>query len=321
LKRPQSPNASQVAATPDDRILFAVGDVHGRDDLLATLIDAIGREAGDGKPTTAIFLGDYIDRGPSARQVIDRLIGLAEETRFETVFLRGNHEQFLLDLIDGREDGATWLEYGGVETLASYGARVGAADAADPARLAAVVRAAVPESHVDFLRRAELSYACGDYVFVHAGMRPDKLLEEQSDTDLLWFRYYDDETPVHGRVVVHGHTPRARPVNGRWRIGVDTEAWASGALTAVRLEDGSRRFLKTEGAEVVEWDKADAPHERPQVSAKRDAKQRRAHSNQVERRAWIVVGAVSAALALCALSGLAWRASAPPQPAAASAGR
>jgi len=313
--------APHMATAPDDQILFAVGDVHGRVDLLDTLIGEIGREAGHGKATTAIFLGDYIDRGPASRQVIDRLISLAEDSAFEAVVLRGNHEQFLLDLIDGRAESTSWIEFGGAETLASYGVAIGAAESADPARLAAAARAALPETHIAFLRGTKLLAERGDYVFVHAGLRPDKLLAEQSDTDLLWFRYYNDEAPLHGKVVVHGHTPRSRPVSGRWRIGVDTEAWASGALTAVRLEGGSQRFFKTAGAEVVEWDKADRPHDRPQVSAKRDARERRAHSNQVERRASIVVGAVAATVILCLLAGLAWRASAPPAPSAASAGR
>lgn len=318
MKRSLSPMAPHEA--PEDELLFAIGDVHGRADLLEPLIDEIGREAGRAKRTTAIFLGDYIDRGPTARQVIDRLIGLAEETRFETVFLRGNHEQFLLDVVDGRGEAATWLEYGGVETLASYGVKVGTAEAADTARLAAAVRAALPAAHLTFLRDTQLTAERGDYLFVHAGLRPDRLLEEQSDTDMLWFRYYGDEAPLHGKVVVHGHTPRVRPISGRWRICVDTEAWASGALTAVRLEGGSQRFLKTADGEVVDWEKVDRPHDRPQVSAKRDAKERRAHSNQVERRAWIVVGAVVATLILFALAGLAWRASAPP-PSVAAAGR
>lgn len=305
--------ASHVAAAPDDEILFAIGDVHGRADLLETMIAEIGRESGGGKRTTAIFLGDYIDRGPAARQVIDRLIGLADETRFETVFLRGNHEQFLLDLIDGETDVTSWLEYGGVETLASYGVAVGTAEAADPARLGAALCAALPESHIAFLRETQLTAERGDYVFVHAGLRPDKLLEEQSETDLLWFRYYSDEAPLHGKVSVHGHTPRARPVNGRWRIGVDTEAWASGALTAVRLDAETRRFLRAgaDGA-VVEWDRVDPPHDRPEVSARRDKRERRAHSNQLERRFPIMIGALAVTLLLCALAGIAWRASAPP---------
>lgn len=274
-------------------MLFAIGDVHGRLELLDALIEEIGREAERAtethKTTTAILLGDYIDRGPASRQVIDRLIDLQKDQRFESVFLRGNHEQFLLDLIDGRASSTVWLDYGGIETLAAYGVAVEDADAADPVRLAAVTRRAVPADHIAFMRRLELTEERGDYLFVHAGLRPDRLLNEQSDADFLWFRSYSDEAPVHGKVVVHGHTPRSRPVDGRWRIDVDTEAWASGVLTAVRLEGQSRRYLRAgvvgdRKTEVGVWDKVDRASHRPDVSAAHDEAGRRQHRQAIKRR-------------------------------------
>lgn len=288
-----SPSSSNALSAPDDVVLFAVGDVHGRAELLDALVEEIGREAEiaaeSGKATVAIFLGDYIDRGPASRQVIERLIGLRKEQRFEPIFLRGNHEQFLLDLIDDRARSTTWLDYGGIQTLAAYGVEVDDADASDPARLATTARKAVPLAHIAFMRQLELTEARGDYLFVHAGLRPDRLLNEQSDADFLWYRAYSDEAPVHGKVVVHGHTPHGRPVNGRWRIDVDTEAWASGVLTAVRLEGKSRRFLRAEvddagEVQVRDWSEVDRAHHRPDVSAARDAAGRRDNKRQVKRR-------------------------------------
>lgn len=293
VKSPLSPPSSTVTSPPEDAVLFAVGDVHGRIELLDALVEEIGREAERsteaGNATVAIFLGDYIDRGPASRGVIDRLISLREERRFESVFLRGNHEQFLLDLIDDRARSTLWLDYGGIQTLASYGVHVDDAHASDPARLASATRKAVPLAHVAFMRLLELTEGRGDYLFVHAGLRPDRLLNEQSDADCLWYRAYSDEAPVHGKVVVHGHTPHGRPVNGRWRIDVDTEAWASGVLTAVRLEGRSRRFLRAEvddagNAQVSDWSEIDRAHNRPDVSAARNTASRRVHKSGAKQR-------------------------------------
>jgi serine/threonine protein phosphatase 1 len=275
-------------------VVFAVGDVHGRAELLDALIDEIGRDAErsaeEGKTTSVIFLGDYIDRGPASRQVIDRLIALGEEKRFESVFLRGNHEQFLLDVIDGRAPSAIWLDYGGTQTLAAYGVETDEDSKTDDlAQLGVATRKAVPLDHVAFMRGLGLTETRGDYLFVHAGLRPDRMLSEQADADFLWYRSYSDEAPVHGKVVVHGHTPHSRPVNGRWRVDVDTEAWASGILTAIRLEGQSRRFLRAEIAEngagvVSDWEQVDRAHHRPDVSAAHDATARQKHVSRVRRQ-------------------------------------
>ena len=305
---------SHSAEIPAGAVVYAVGDIHGRLDLLEAatveITEAAESAAKSGRRITAVFLGDYIDRGPDAKGVISHLLNLREAAAFDTIFLRGNHEQFLLDLIDGRGEASAWLEYGGIQTLNSYG--VDALAFRDATELADAVRAALPLKHIQFLRETELHVERGDYVFVHAGMRPDRLLTEQSDSDLLWFRYYNDEHPTHGRTVVHGHTPRAKPVAGRWRIGIDTEAWASGMLTLARFEGSDRTFLKVELSEagstqIEEWEQLDRPHDRPHVSAGRDAKERQAHSNQFERRGLIAIGAVAGTLFLVALAGVAWR--------------
>jgi serine/threonine protein phosphatase 1 len=257
-------------------VVYAVGDIHGRLDLLQGAIQEIERgakAADDGAEVTAVFLGDYIDRGPAARGVIDRLIELRDAKPCEIVFLRGNHEQFLLDMIDGQAEGAAWLDYGGIETLRSYGLDWPSAGGRDVKRLGEKLRDAVPPEHLGFLRETQLHAERGDYVFVHAGLRPDRLLSEQSDADMLWFRYYSDDEPLHGKTVVHGHTPRARPVAGRWRVGIDTEAYDSGALTAVRLEGASAIFLKVQVApgegktQVSEWEVVDRPHDHAEAAA------------------------------------------------------
>jgi serine/threonine protein phosphatase 1 len=261
--RPRSPRLL------DGTVAFAVGDIHGRLDLLDGLLGELAREAQtaarDRTRLVAVFLGDYIDRGPASAGVLDRLIELRDGGGCETVFLRGNHEQILLDLLDGAESAARWLDYGGRETLASYGVD---SPPQNSEALRALIHRSLPPQHVEFLRGARLHAALGDYFFVHAGLRPDRLVEEQTDADLLWFRYYDDEIPVWEHTVVHGHSPNARPVVGRWRIGIDTEAYASGALTALRLEGDRQALLKitwppgSDRAAIVPWDGADVSYRR-----------------------------------------------------------
>lgn len=234
---------------PPATVIYAVGDIHGRLDLLTRATDEIaaaGRAAqANGSTVVAVFLGDYIDRGPDARGVIDHLLRFRDSSTCRCVFLRGNHEDVLLRLVDGEERNARWLEYGGLDTLHSYGAmRHGLGPREPVERLREVVAEVIPEDHLAFLRKTQLYVQYGDYVFVHAGLRPDRLLEEQSDADLMWFRYYDDEAPVWPHTVVHGHSVNTRPVKGRSRIGVDTGAYASNALTMLRLEDARQDLIK-----------------------------------------------------------------------------
>ena len=255
------PAPSHAAVLPAPVIAYAVGDIHGRLDLLEGAIAEIerGAQAASANRVVAIFLGDYIDRGPESRGVIERLIAWQEAKPCETVFLRGNHEQFLLDMIDERARGTAWLDYGGVETLRSYGVDASVIGARDLDRLGAAVRKAMPAEHVRFLRSTHLFDERGDYLFVHAGLRPDRLLSEQSDADMLWFRYYGDDEPVHGKTVVHGHTPNQRPGLGRWRVNIDTGAYESDALTVLRLEGTEAQFLKVDlapnggGPRVSDW--------------------------------------------------------------------
>lgn len=245
-----------------------MGDIHGRVDLLAAAMVELTRLAVEadekGESFTGVFLGDYIDRGPDSREVVEALIHLERDEPRRFVFLRGNHEAMLLDLLSGGPDAMAWLDFGGAETLRSYGIapppRITAASA--PA-LAAELEAAMPRSHLAFLKRTQLFFQSGDFLFVHAGARPDRMISEQSTADMLWYRYYADEQPVHGAVVVHGHTPGVRPISGRWRIGIDTEAYASGNLTLLKLDGERRSFLKVRpDTGITRWEQIDVRYMR-----------------------------------------------------------
>ncbi len=232
------------ASAPEGQRLFAVGDIHGRLDLVQSLIarlDAFdgAREAG----ARLIFLGDYIDRGPAIRDVVDRLVALRAE-RPETVFLMGNHEAALSSFLERPDERADWLDWGGKETLESYGVK-GAASR--PVRdLAAELRDRMPASHRAFLSELPLFAEAGDYFFTHAGVKPGVALDAQSADDLLWIRAEFHDMPADKRpqkVVVHGHHPVRRPLDLGWRIAIDTGAVYGGKLTAVALEGTKRRFI------------------------------------------------------------------------------
>ncbi len=231
---------------PVGRRVYAVGDIHGRDDLLARLHALIAEDAASGGAArnSLVYLGDYIDRGPASRQVIERLAG-PPPAGFDAVFLKGNHDDYLLDFIDDDGPADMWLMNGGIATLASYGIE----GPPDPARLGAIRRdlaRRLGPAHLDFLRRLKPSHAVGDYLFVHAGVRPGVDLARQDPLDLMWIRGdFLDWQGSFGAVVVHGHTIAPIPVFRDNRIGIDTGAYSSGHLTCLVLEGGSRRLLQT----------------------------------------------------------------------------
>lgn len=239
------------AEAPDGCRIYAVGDIHGRADLLDIMIGKIicDHEARPEARPIVIFLGDYIDRGPSSRMVIDRLIeGLPSP--FETHCLKGNHEELFLSFLGDPFTAPAWLLNGGYTTLSSYGidqALLRSALQYDPAslmRLASRLRESLPEEHLKFLLSLSLFHRFGDYFFVHAGVRPGISLEHQKVEDMLWIRDEFLNWPYEFRaVIVHGHTPVLSPEDLRNRIGIDTYAWNTGRLTAVALEGSERRFL------------------------------------------------------------------------------
>lgn len=232
---------------PDGVRAYAVGDVHGRADLLAPMLDWI-REDSDsrgGYPEVhVVFLGDLIDRGPDSAAVVSMLAS-GRAAFGQRHFIRGNHEQVLLDILDGdwaRMD--DWLAVGGVETVASYGVDP-ALYLRDPAAFQRAVRDAIPSLHVAFLRRMQSWVQLGDYLFVHAGIRPGVPLDQQSERDLRWIRRDFLRSRVdHGMMVVHGHTISDSVDFRPNRIGIDTGAYGSHRLSVLGLE-ADRRWVLT----------------------------------------------------------------------------
>lgn len=226
-------------SVPPGRRVYAVGDVHGRADLLRNLLDRIEDDAAGhaDRECVIVYVGDYVDRGSRSRDAIDLVVG--ERPRGMTkVTLKGNHEDLMEAALDGdRSAAATWLINGGDATLSSYGiAAVGKLDESVPRR--------IPEAHKTFLRKLELMHIEGDYLFVHAGVRPGVPIEEQSPSDLLWIREpFLSSKADHGKVVVHGHTPQQTPDERPNRICIDTGAFATGVLTCLVLDGSDRYFL------------------------------------------------------------------------------
>jgi serine/threonine protein phosphatase 1 len=227
---------------------YAIGDVHGRLDLLEAILGKIEADnrARPSKRTFVVLLGDLIDRGPASAGVIERL-RTWQPDGIKPVFLAGNHEEVMLNVLAGKEDILpSWLKFGGAECLESYGVDVDALKRLDEASAIAKVRAAVPRAHRDFLETFGDTFRFGDYLFVHAGIRPGVAVEEQHTKDLRWIREpFLGDAKEHGFVVVHGHTIRDCIEERPNRIGIDTGAYQSGNLTAIGIEDDRRWFLST----------------------------------------------------------------------------
>jgi len=234
------------AIEPGERI-YAIGDVHGRRDCLDDLLIRIGeddRARGTAK-TTLVMLGDLVDRGPDSCGVIERLLQLSQVR--PCVLLMGNHEEVFIDAWEGDEGAARLFHrIGGRETLLSYGVPAADYDSADFARMIELLATHVPVEHIAFLRSFRDTYRSGDYLFVHAGIRPGTPFEEQRPTDMRWIRdKFLDDPRDHGAVVVHGHSITPAVDEKPNRIGIDTGAYASGRLTALGLEGANRWFLST----------------------------------------------------------------------------
>ncbi|PTQ13571.1 metallophosphoesterase [Sphingomonas oleivorans] len=242
---------ARPAAVPAGLRIYAIGDIHGRRDLLDSLIAMIDEDDHRRRPakTMLIFLGDVVDRGPDSRGVIERLITLGDSPQ-QTLFLMGNHEEMLLLAHDGDPRVASQLDHiGGRQTLASYGVDDREFDRSDPERLVRLLRERIPKQHIDFLRSFRDAIVIGDYLFVHAGIRPGIPLAEQKSSDLHWIRHeFLDHQGDHGAIVIHGHSISDRPEQRPNRIGIDTGAYASGRLTAIGLEGSDRWYLATDEA-------------------------------------------------------------------------
>jgi serine/threonine protein phosphatase 1 len=233
---------------------YVVGDVHGRLDLLDRLLIAIERDAERAPARTSllVFLGDLIDRGPDSRSVIERLRTYRHD-RLRPYFLFGNHEEILLRLLtDERGILASWLKFGGAECLQSYGVDLMLFAGATERDALAIVKQAIPPEHAQFIDSFTDTLNFGDYLFVHAGIRPGIDLRLQSQVDLRWIRspFLESEAD-HGFVVVHGHTISDGIDERPNRIGVDTGAYRTGILTALAL-DGTRRWVIDTSGDPVE---------------------------------------------------------------------
>lgn len=245
--------ASKTAAMQPGLRVYAIGDIHGRADLLDTLLDAIETDHA-GRPPAGrllIFLGDYVDRGPASREVVERLLAL-DPAGVKARFLSGNHEQMLLDFLGPAHFGERWIRNGGDMALASYGIALQESrelDWSDPReveRLRRAVLDVMPESHLRFYTSLEAAIPLGGYFFVHAGVRPGVPLDRQKPQDLFWIRReFLDSIQDFGAMVVHGHTPAPEPEVLPNRINIDTMAWKTGRLTAVGLEGSKQWFLAT----------------------------------------------------------------------------
>ena len=248
LTRPKELPKPQV---PLGYCLYVVGDIHGRNDLLGNLHQKIRADMAarqDDDHSIVVYLGDYVDRGPASREVIERLIDF-DIPGASPVFLKGNHEDAMLGFLDDVDILREWVQYGGQATLFSYGVSVDGRMAATPSMLEEIqhqFRTLLPSHHRAFLQNLRLSHAFGDYMFVHAGINPSWPLEEQHPADLLWIRdEFLRSSKYLGKVVVHGHTISKEPEFKPNRIGIDTGAYATGVLTALVLQKDQQRVLQT----------------------------------------------------------------------------
>jgi serine/threonine protein phosphatase 1 len=237
MRQPSAANSQLTASTPADTRIYAVGDIHGRADLLIEIIARIDEDLQRRPVRHAIevYLGDYIDRGPASKTVIDLLAVRLVKNR--AVCLRGNHEALMEDFLRDPSNLRPWLQLGGLQTLASYGVHSRPRGTENEIDLYRRFWNAFPREHELFLQCLRYSFYCGDFLFVHAGIRPDIPIEQQDLDDLLWIRHeFLNSAKHHEKFVVHGHTPVPHPDIRQNRINIDTGAWRTGTLTCIAIE-------------------------------------------------------------------------------------
>ena len=255
LRRLLSRRAPPSAALPPEARVYAVGDIHGCADLLKRARDRVAELAMDGPPRQyLVFMGDYVDRGPDSKGVIDQLMeGIPG---IISVCLRGNHDQAMLNFLSDPAYLRKWKAYGGDETLRSYGVRP--PDNDDDESLIRTQDAfieALPPEHAAFLEGLPYYVKIGGYWFVHAGFRPGLPVAQQHRDDMLWIRNeFLGARDDFGGVVVYGHTPSPAPVIAANRIGIDTGAYASGKLTLAVFEGDARYFHVVSACGIADWD-------------------------------------------------------------------
>jgi serine/threonine protein phosphatase 1 len=232
---------------PDNTCIYAIGDIHGRADLLNQLHGRILHDA-EKYPKyhrLIIYLGDYIDRGPASKQVVDQLIHPLL-SHFTAIHLRGNHENMLLDFLKNSQHADIWFMNGGLETLMSYNISLSLLNELNYEKLANALQQKMPSSHLNFFQSLKTHHIEGPYFFCHAGVNPNIPLLEQSEEDLTWIR----EPFLHsrkdfGKIIVHGHTVSQKPTLLPNQIGIDTGAVFTNQLTCVVLTQNEPYFLTT----------------------------------------------------------------------------
>ena len=244
------PKGEREPRVPDGTRVYAIGDIHGRMDLLGEMHTLMSKDLQE-RPvprSIEIYLGDYVDRGPEPGKVLDTL-SKDDPICSERICLKGNHEDTLLRFLDGDDVFGGWKRFGGLETLQAYGIeKLPSVSDDDAAAYRDQMLDVFPDDQRDFITNLPLSTSEGDYFFVHAGVRPGVALDRQEKRDLLWIREeFLLSTADFGKVVVHGHTPVEQPEIRPNRINIDTAAFATGKLTCLVLEGGDRRILSTGG--------------------------------------------------------------------------
>ncbi|CAN7285316.1 metallophosphoesterase [Phenylobacterium sp. LjRoot225] len=252
LARPAPPPRARGT---EGQLIYALGDIHGCYDLLKSALAQIAADAAveaRGRTPVLVLLGDYIDRGPDSAKVLQALVWLQRRGDLMLRLLKGNHEQGLLGFLEEPEQGQAWLDYGGAQTLVSYGVAPPDAGAGPQAWREArdALLDQLPASHLQLLGELELMVLVGDYAFVHAGVRPDRPLAAQTEAELLWIRrgFVDAPGPFE-RLIVHGHTWQSEhPQILEHRLGLDTGAYATGVLTGARLDGETVHLFQARAA-------------------------------------------------------------------------
>jgi serine/threonine protein phosphatase 1 len=238
-------NGIRKPRLPEGVRIYAISDIHGCADLLQKMFTVIDRDLSNAGDMRAIhvFLGDYIDRGPESCQTIDLLMDRSRH--HETIFLKGNHEAFLFDVLKSPSQLQAWKQFGGLQTLASYGLRPTLnPDEAERTELIRELAQRISPRQRRFFNNLRLRFVCGDFFFVHAGVRPGIALSKQSEQDLLWIRdEFLESNERFSKYIVHGHTPVRQPDIRPNRINIDTGAYATGNLTLLTIQGDSMLAL------------------------------------------------------------------------------
>ncbi|MZR29689.1 metallophosphoesterase family protein [Sneathiella litorea] len=243
----EGPVSVAAATLPEGQRAYVIGDIHGRKDLLSSLLDKIARDraAKEKADTHLIFLGDYVDRGPDSAGVINMLLAL-DQSDMNVITLKGNHEAAMRSFLQDPVKGKRWLYYGGDATLRSYGVDFALRDITEDKIVQAgrKLRKNLPDSHLKFICSLKSSHMIGDYFFVHAGIEPGKSIDNQKEHDLLWIRdAFLEHEGLYEKVIVHGHSIIPEPELKDNRIGIDTGAFYSNLLTCLVLEGGTKEIL------------------------------------------------------------------------------